>query len=408
MNVLVLTPYVAWPLDHGGRIRTWHLLRALAGDHRVVNLAVAREPSDRDDAQELAKLGIAVRPGPRPRAGHAGARARRLAKWVSVLLGRSSLPRPLAGRRFRGARADGRVRRRASTSRCVETPVDGRLPSRRSARLPYVASTQNVESDVLLDVARRESRAREEDRRAGRASSCSGTRRRFFAEWPPRRSRSPTTTPRGSACSRPSARVASSRTASTSTAPGRSRRPSRRGRSSSSDRSTIRRTSTPRIWLVKEVLPAGPRERRARRRGARGTQPAARGARARGRAASRSPANVPDLAPLVRARLRRRRPDPRRAAAPGMKILEALAFGRPVVTTATGMRGLAVEDGAHVLVADTPDGFVGGARAARGANPGSLRASRRRAASSCAARHAWPRARALFADVVDGRGETRS
>jgi len=41
-----------------------------------------------------------------------------------------------------------------------------------------------------------------------------------------------------------------------------------------------------------------------------------------------------------------------------LKILEAMALGRPVVTTSIGCEGLDVVDGIHLLVADTPEQFA--------------------------------------------------
>lgn len=41
-----------------------------------------------------------------------------------------------------------------------------------------------------------------------------------------------------------------------------------------------------------------------------------------------------------------------------LKILEAMALGRPVVSTTVGAEGLAVVDGEHVLLADTPELFA--------------------------------------------------
>jgi glycosyltransferase involved in cell wall biosynthesis len=42
-----------------------------------------------------------------------------------------------------------------------------------------------------------------------------------------------------------------------------------------------------------------------------------------------------------------------------LKILEALAMGRPVVSTTVGAEGLAVESGRHLVLADTPEDFAG-------------------------------------------------
>ena len=41
-----------------------------------------------------------------------------------------------------------------------------------------------------------------------------------------------------------------------------------------------------------------------------------------------------------------------------LKILEAMAFGRPVVSTAIGCEGLDVVDGQHLFMADDPEAFA--------------------------------------------------
>ncbi len=41
-----------------------------------------------------------------------------------------------------------------------------------------------------------------------------------------------------------------------------------------------------------------------------------------------------------------------------LKILEAMAYGRPVVSTSLGCEGLEVEDGKHLLIADSPQEFA--------------------------------------------------
>ena len=44
-----------------------------------------------------------------------------------------------------------------------------------------------------------------------------------------------------------------------------------------------------------------------------------------------------------------------------IKILEAMSMGKPVVSTSIGAEGLAVKDGTHVLIADTPAEFASAA-----------------------------------------------
>ena len=42
-----------------------------------------------------------------------------------------------------------------------------------------------------------------------------------------------------------------------------------------------------------------------------------------------------------------------------LKVLDVMAAGVPVVTTSVGAEGLEVEDGVHLLVADSPEAFAG-------------------------------------------------
>src|SRR5688572_9652590 len=155
MNILVLTPYVAWPLDHGGRLRTWHLLRALARDHAVTNLAVARSPKDRDDAEELAKIGIAVRPClvPEPDLTTPAARIGKILGLLGPFARRSSLPRRWWSSGFAAMVREAAAERRPDLLVIETLWMDGYR--RLLPAVPYVASSQNVESDVLLEVARR-------------------------------------------------------------------------------------------------------------------------------------------------------------------------------------------------------------------------------------------------------------
>src|SRR5207245_1201102 len=60
MDLLAVTSQVPWPLDRGGHLRTYHLLRRLAGSFRVRLVAADTEP--RGDAVEaLRSVGIELR-----------------------------------------------------------------------------------------------------------------------------------------------------------------------------------------------------------------------------------------------------------------------------------------------------------------------------------------------------------
>ncbi len=48
----------------------------------------------------------------------------------------------------------------------------------------------------------------------------------------------------------------------------------------------------------------------------------------------------------------------RQGAGTRLKILEAMALGTAVVSTTKGAEGLAVENGTHLLIADTPSAFA--------------------------------------------------
>lgn len=81
-----------------------------------------------------------------------------------------------------------------------------------------------------------------------------------------------------------------------------------------------------------------------------------------------------------------------------LKLLEALAWNRPVVTTSKGAEGIAVQHEAHALVADSPDAF---AKAVTIALTDSEVAARIAAAGrQLAVQFAWPAVAARFAELV--------
>jgi polysaccharide biosynthesis protein PslH len=84
-----------------------------------------------------------------------------------------------------------------------------------------------------------------------------------------------------------------------------------------------------------------------------------------------------------------------------IKILEALAYGRPVVTTAAGAAGLAVTHEQHVLVADDPAAMAA-AVARLGSDPAlvsRLAVNGRRLVEE---RHSWPGLETKFAALLQG------
>lgn len=61
MNILMLTPYLPYPLLSGGQIRTYNLLKKLAKKHNVTLFALIKEESERQFIPELEKYCQKVR-----------------------------------------------------------------------------------------------------------------------------------------------------------------------------------------------------------------------------------------------------------------------------------------------------------------------------------------------------------
>ena len=56
MKILMLTPYLPYPLHSGGQIRTYNLLKKLAKDHEVTLYALIKDWSEQDGLSQLAPL----------------------------------------------------------------------------------------------------------------------------------------------------------------------------------------------------------------------------------------------------------------------------------------------------------------------------------------------------------------
>ena len=67
--------------------------------------------------------------------------------------------------------------------------------------------------------------------------------------------------------------------------------------------------------------------------------------------------NVPEIAPYVQSAALSIVPL-RVGGGTRLKILESLAMGTPVVSTTVGAEGLDLQDGEHLLLADSPDDFA--------------------------------------------------
>jgi glycosyltransferase involved in cell wall biosynthesis len=401
VNVLFLTPYVAWPLDHGGRIRTFHLLEAIAKEHHVVNLAVARAPKDREDALALAGHGVTVTPCllPQPDMTLPAARAK---KWLSIALGRSSLPGRWYGRDF----AD--LVRSTVAGRKFDLAVVDTLwmdvYRRELGRIPFIAATQNVESDILIEIARREGGGRalvaERDARLLQRREAA-----FLAEAAAAVAVSEDDARRMRELA-PNARVVVVENGADAGLTRPLPPPASDGPLLFVGSFDYAANVDAAVYLVNEVLPAV-RERLPRARVLlAGRNPTAdvlalaktEGVEVAGSVKDLVPAYAAASAVVVPIRV---------GGGSRLKILEALALGRPVVTTTAGMRGLAVEDGVHVLVADTPAAFAT-ALGKLGSDAGAARRLTDAGRAFVEERHDWPVLEKKFADLVERAGSARS
>ncbi len=61
MKVLMLTPYLPYPLVSGGQIRTYNLLKNLAKNHEITLFALIKDESERAHLAELKKYCAKIR-----------------------------------------------------------------------------------------------------------------------------------------------------------------------------------------------------------------------------------------------------------------------------------------------------------------------------------------------------------
>src|SRR3989344_5996963 len=61
MNILMLTPYLPYPLFSGGQIRTYNLLKNLSKKHSITLFALIKDESERQYIPELEKYCSKVR-----------------------------------------------------------------------------------------------------------------------------------------------------------------------------------------------------------------------------------------------------------------------------------------------------------------------------------------------------------
>jgi sugar transferase (PEP-CTERM/EpsH1 system associated) len=355
MRILVLSPFVPFPPDDGGRIRVYELMRGLAADHDVELLALTdASDADRDGLASLRDEGLRVdavthRPD------------RRTVAVRSLVTHRS-----LNG---------GLVRSRPLLDRVGEMLAGGDIDSlqceysamaayhRSSARVPWVLDAHNIEFRISASLARaatgpgravyrayarREARRLQTEeiaawRRTDHVVTVSEDDRRIVEELAP--GTATTVVPNGVDLARPP----------------RSANDGRRGDRSPAAVFVGKMDYRPNVdgarWFAAEVLPLVRRQVPSFELTIVGRDPTLEvralndrdGVRVTGRVESTTPFLVDASVAVV----------PLRAGSGSrLKVLEALAAGTPVVSTSVGVEGLDVEAGRHLLVADSATEFA--------------------------------------------------
>lgn len=347
MRVLFVTPYLPAPPDFGGAIRMYHLIREAARAHEVAILSLGGPGDDPTLSQRELGPTIVV---PVPWTGRQPpSAAKRLGQLRSLFSLHSAQYRQMVQPALQAA-LDRLLRERPVDLVQLEFSLTGlyRLPR----GTPTVLDVHNVEHDLVRQVARRGSLAR----RWFNAVEWRKLRRDELEAWR-----------RASACLATSAvdgRVIESATGCAAVIIPNGIDPDRLPRSplALGRPERLLFVGTLRYWpnaegvrfFVTQVLP------RLRDR-IPGIEFVVAGA-------DPSPELV-ELAKEPGVRLVGRVPDPRpwleqagavvvpllSGSGTRLKVLEAFAAGRPVVSTRLGAAGLEVEDGVHLLLADSPE-----------------------------------------------------
>ena len=349
MDILFLAPRPPWPTDTGAKIRTFHLLQALARAHRVTCATFSEGAEDNAAAEELRArvplAGLEVV----PRAHGLLARVRDAARG---LVG----PLPSSMRKYERA-ALARVVARLCAARppaLVHCDHLHMAPYGEASRLPFTIDEHNVESLIWRRYARAEK----------------GLRRLAFAEqaflWTRAEARSAARAwlclMTSEADRRQLMRLASARAVVVPNGvdldyfgdlavP-----PAEAGAVVLTGSMDWQPNEDAAVWFVEEILPEARRALGALRFAAVGRNPSARVKKLAGPDVVVT-GTVPDVRPYLRGALALVVPI-RVGGGTRLKILEAFAARVPVVSTRVGAEGIACQHERDVLFAETPAEFA--------------------------------------------------
>jgi glycosyltransferase involved in cell wall biosynthesis len=146
MRILLLTETIPYPLDSGGRIKTYHTLRSLAAAHEVHCHAFIRDARERRFAADLERMcaTVTLHLRPRSRAREAGALLRSLAGGVPLTVARHF------DRGVLGALRDACLARRYDAGYYDHLSM---LEYARHLPLPVIHDAHNVEFELVLRYA---------------------------------------------------------------------------------------------------------------------------------------------------------------------------------------------------------------------------------------------------------------
>lgn len=344
MKVLIVAPFVPWPLAHGGRIRLFHLLRELARRHEVTLVCLA------DNAeQELGPLAeichevVPVVHRPRP-----------VASFCRFLFG----PNPYNVERFVSPLLAATIRRllAATPFDIVHLETTHIWPAAAACgEVPVVLGTQNVESRILDQL---QSACRNPLKRLLYCLEAAKMRRFEANAW--RSCHLCLTVSDAERQEIIAAGVAPERVVTVPNGVDLERfavtaRPGRKKLLFLAGLDYLPNLDAAR-WLLAEVWPLirGAEPAAELLLAGRGTKELAAAGLPAGVTCLGDPADVPCCFAMADALL----VPLRIGAGTRLKVLEAMAAGLPVVATSRGCEGIAAVAGEHLLTADTPREFA--------------------------------------------------
>lgn len=379
LNILFLAPRLPWPLDTGGKIRTYHLLAALGRHHRVTLLTFDDPEADATALSEMHSLGLRCELFPRP------GRLRKVWNYAGGLVG----PLPMTIRNYHSPRMERRVRQLAPSVQVIHCDHLHMAIYAIGTGTPFVLDEHNIETVIwrrfaedplqprvkrLLFAEQAWLLSRLEARVAALASLvllCSTTDEQALVSLSSGRPPRTRLVPNGvdlDGFSTPTEAVASGHaffTGSMDWAP---------------NEQAV-------LVFLDEIWPEVRRQLPALRFFVVGRNPGPRLCERSGHLGVEVTGTVPDVRPYMQGALALVVPM-RVGGGTRLKILEAFAARVPVVSTAVGIEGIEARPGEHYLPAETPAEFAQAlARLATEAELGPTLAAR--AFALAAERYAW-------------------